>query len=181
MLDVLFKKKITEEKLTDYFVHSTIKMVDEGFPEIVEIIKYDPEFETPPQIDPEDSDKFLWIVIAGNLKFIPKYFNDYQDVRLLEQSMKKFSRVLDVPFDAFKLQIKKYHQFFARVNHPSKNTLYAMSKSVFYKYNLNPYQEEYFRNMNTPNPIFLKHLDEIMETFLFDWQGFIEKFRIVQR
>lgn len=54
-----------------------------------------------------------------------------------------------------------------------------MSKAVFFKYNLNDYQEEYFRQMKTPNPIFLKNLDEVMRHFLWDWEVFNEKYKVV--
>ena len=66
-----------------------------------------------------------------------------------------------------------------RVNHPSKNMLYAMSKAMFYKYELNDHQVEYFRNLNTPNPIFLKNLDDVMSNFLWDWDAFEEKYKVV--
>ena len=68
----------------------------------------------------------------------------------------------------------------ARVNHPSKNPVYAMSKAMFFKYKLNGHQEEYFRELNTPNPIFLKNMDEWMKNFLWDWTTFTEKYRIVE-
>ena len=119
-------------------------------------------------------------MIAGNLNFIPRYFNDYQDIRLAESANRKFARVLDVPLDIFKSEIKKYNQLFSRLNHPSKNTLYAMSKAVFNKYHLGQFQDEYFKKMDAPNPVFLKRLDAIMEEFIFDWEQFVDDFKIVE-
>jgi len=69
----------------------------------------------------------------------------------------------------------------SRINTPSKNTLYAMSKAVFFKYNLNAYQQDYFKIMQTPNPLFLKRMDEIMANFLFDWESFTDKFKVVSQ
>tara|TARA_R110002050_G_scaffold204327_1_gene339680 strand:+ start:167181 stop:167723 length:543 start_codon:yes stop_codon:yes gene_type:complete len=180
MFSVFFKKKITEDKLMDYFVISTVKMVDDAFEDVAEIISCDPEFKTRPIISKTHSDPFLWIVIAGNLNFIPRYFNDYQDIRLAESANRKFARVLDVPLDIFKSEIKKYNQLFSRLNHPSKNTLYAMSKAVFNKYHLGQFQDEYFKKMDAPNPVFLKRLDAIMEEFIFDWEQFVDDFKIVE-
>jgi len=57
---------------------------------------------------------------------------------------------------------------------------YAMSKGVFFKYGLNDYQTEYFKNMNTPNPIFLKRLDEIIGQFIFNWPDIQENYRITE-
>ncbi|MGB0391468.1 MAG: hypothetical protein ACPGVC_07230 [Salibacteraceae bacterium] len=180
MFGILFKKKITEEKLVDYFVFSTVKMVDDAFADVAEIICSDPEFKYKPTIDAENIDPFLWVVITGNLKFIPKYFNDYQDIRLMEDANRKFARTLDVPVDLFKEEIKKYNQLFSRLNHPSKNTIYAMSKAAFHKYNLGQFQDEYFRKMDAPNPVFLKRLNEIMEEFIFDWEQFVDDYKILE-
>ena len=180
MLDILFKKKVTEEQLANHFVSGIFQLVDEGFPEAVEIINAEPSFEKSPRLSPEDSDEFLVIVIAGNLKFISEQFNDYRDVRLIDSILRKFAHAFEISFEDLKILINKYQSYLSRVNHPSKNTLYAMSKAVFYKYGLNQFQEEYFRNMKTPNPILLKSLDQIMENFVWHWGEFKEKYRIVQ-
>ncbi|MEY2938141.1 MAG: hypothetical protein RL062_730, partial [Bacteroidota bacterium] len=55
------------------------------------------------------------------------------------------------------------------------------SKAVFHKYNLNPYQQDYFKMMQTPNPLFLKKMDEIMSNFLFNWENFNDKFKVVSQ
>ena len=180
MFGIFFKKKITEEKLVDYFVFSTVKMVDDAFEDVAEIICSDPEFVNTPIISKSQVDPFLWIVITANIKFIPRYFNDYQDIRLLDDANRKFARILDVPLDVFKEEINKYNALFSRLNHPSKNTVYAMSKAVFNKYHLAQYQNEYFKKMDTPNPIFLKRLNEVMEEFIFDWEQLIDDYKIIE-
>lgn len=180
MFGIFFKKKITEEKLIEYFVFSTVKMVDDAFPDVVDIICSDPEFKFKPSIAVENVDPFLWIVITGNLRFIPRYFNDYQDIRLLDDANRKFARMLDVPIDLFKAEVNKYDRLFSRLNHPSKNTVYAMSKAVFHKYNLGQFQDEYFKKMDAPNPVFLKRLNEVMEDFIFEWEQVIDDYKITE-
>ena len=180
MFGVFFKKKITEEKLIDYFVFSTVKMVDDAFEDVADIICSDSEFKSRPIISAKQSDQFLWVVITGNMKFIPRYFNDYQDIRLLDDANRKFARILDVPLDVFKEEVKKYNQLFSRLNHPSKNTVYAMSKAVFHKYHLGQYQDDYFKNMDSPNPIFLKRLNDVMEEFLLDWEQFVDDYKTIE-
>ena len=54
-----------------------------------------------------------------------------------------------------------------------------MSKAVFYKCDLNQYQESYFKTMNTPNPLFLKRLDELIINFIWDWDVFLKKFKLL--
>ena len=178
MFAIFKKKKLSEDKAANVFVNSLLDLVDAGFPDVAELINEDPEFAKKPSVDPTDSDKFLLIVLAGNLKFVPKYFDNYQDVRLIDRAIRKSAHAIGVDPEMLKQSISSYQSFFSRINHPSKNTHYAMSKAIFYKYNLNCYQAEYFRNMNAPNPIFLKRLDEIVAHFIYDWDGLTEKFRI---
>lgn len=179
MFSIFKKKKLTEEQAAQIFVNSIITLVDEGFDDVVDIINNDPEFERMPQISKNDADKFLLIVISGNLKLISKHFEAVREVKITDRIIRKFAHVLKVEPQVLKETIAKYQSWMAQVNHPSKNTLYAMSKGIFFKYDLNQYQNEYFRNMNTPNPIFLKRLDEIVSQFIFDWETLIEKYRLV--
>lgn len=180
MFSFLTKKKISEKKLSNLFVSGILHLVDEAFPEVSGIINEDPEFEKCPNIKSSDADKFLMIVIAGNLQFIPKYFNSYQDVRLIDQITVDLANTLNIDYEKLKLYIAKYQSLMNKWNMPSKNIHYAMSKAVFNKYNMNQFQEEYFRNMNSPNPIFLKRLDDIMVNFIWDWQEIQNKYKIVE-
>jgi|TARA_B110000483_G_scaffold221352_1_gene277240 hypothetical protein len=180
MLSFLTKKKVQEKKLAEIFVNSTLKTIDEGFPEVVSLIQEDPEFKTPPTVDLSNSDDFLFIILAGNLEFIPNYFTDYQDFRLINQIMAKLSDILAIEVVELQKLISSYQQYLHKVNHPSKNTHYAMSKAIFYKYELNNFQQEYFMKMKTPNPIFLKRLDEIVSLFIWDWDSIKAKLKVVE-
>jgi len=53
-----------------------------------------------------------------------------------------------------------------------------MSKAIFYKYKLNEFQDEYFKRMQAPNPLFLKRMDEIMVNFIWNWDAFSKKFKL---
>ena len=92
--------------------------------------------------------------------------------------IEKLAAIYDMDFASFEQVIKDYDAFVSRVNHPSKNTLYGMSKAVFHKFNLNGFQEPYFKNMRTPNPLFLKRMDEIMMNFLWDWEAFFNRYKV---
>jgi hypothetical protein len=81
----------------------------------------------------------------------------------------------------FSVKVREYQGFMGRINTPSKNTLYAMSKAVFFKYDLIDCQDEYFRAMKTPNPIFCKNLDEVLRNFLWDWEAFNEKYKVINQ
>lgn len=178
MLTLFGRKKLSENAVANIFVNSLVDLADKGFEDVAILIQNDPSFESPPQIDPQNVDPFLLILVAGNISYIPKYFSSGQDRRIIALTMEKMAEMYGMEQMEYAALVKKYKSFMSRINHPSKNTLYAMSKAVFYKYQLNEYQEEYFRNLKTPNPIFLKKMNEIMEHFIWNWEGFFERYKI---
>lgn len=180
MFTIFRKKKITEDQLANFFVSSLLNLVDKGFPDVAAMINADPEFSAPPCLAAADSDKFLLIVASGNIQLLSKHFERMQDVRLAESINRKLANALGVEPQKLKELLNKYQSWMTRINHPSKNIHYAMSKAVFYKYDLNQFQSEYFRNMNTPNPIFLKRLDEVIAQFIWNWENYKEEYRITQ-
>ncbi len=179
MLSFLIKKKVTEEQIAAHFVQHIVQMVEEGFGDIADLVNQDPEFETSPNISAEDYDKFMLIVVSGNLLYVPKHFHDYQDVRIMDSITKLLAASFGVANDKLKEVISSYQKFFSKINHPSKNVHYAMSKAVFFKYNLNDHQDEYFKKMNTPNPIFLNRMNDIISNFIWDWEAIQSEYKIV--
>jgi hypothetical protein len=161
-------------------VNTTLETVEAGFADIVGLIKDSPEFVTIPEVDAANDSKFMLVVIAANLKEIPRQLDAHQDNRVINLIITKLSVVFDLDFDKLEGILREYQSYLSRVNHPSNNNLYAMSKAVFFKYELGQYQEDYFKNMNAPNPLFLKRLDEAMELFMFNWAGTKDDFQIVE-
>ena len=179
MFAIFGKKKIKENLVANIFVNSILDTIDNGFPEVVGIINDSPEFISSPNIDPTNSDSFTLIVIAANISFIPQYLHNSKDERITNLIINKLSNVFDVEETKLNKVIKNYTNYLNKVNHPSKNMLYAMSKAIFGKYGLNEFQDEYFKNMRSPNPMFLKRLDEAMENFVWNWETFNQKYQIV--
>lgn len=180
MFTIFKKKRLTEDQLANFFVNSILQLTETGFEDVCAIINNDPEFARSPELNKEDSDQFLLVIIAGNIKFLARHFENARDVRVAEKIYRKLASVFSAEPAVIKETIAKYQSWMGRINHPSKNVHYAMSKAIFYKYELNQFQTDYFRNMNTPNPIFLKRLDEVVGQFIFDWEGLQENYRIVE-
>lgn len=178
MFAIFKRKKITEDQLALHFINSMFSVTETCFGDVCQIINNDTEFASAPNLDPADSDQFLMIVISGNLKLMGRHFEGVADARLAEKIYRKLALAFGIDAQQAKEQISKYQSWMDRINHPSKNTHYAMSKAVFHKYNLNRFQTDYFRNMNAPNPIFLKRLDEVIAQFIFDWEGLLESHKI---
>lgn len=178
MLAIFGKKKLNAERTAHIFSHNIIETVEQGFPDVAGFINDSPEFVTSPCIQSDDYGKFLMVVIAGNYSFIPQQFTDGQDKEIIQCCNEKLAPVFDMSKYEFEAVVKEYKDFMGRANAPSKNMVYAMSKGVFFKYNLCDHQDDYFKQMKTANPIFLKNLDDLMKNFLWDWDAFNEKYKV---
>jgi len=178
MLATLFgKKKLTEDKAANIFVNNLIHVVESSFSDVVDSIKSDGEFIKTPVFSNTDSDKFLMIVLAGNLKYLSRHLSASEEIILKGKIIEKFGVVFGISYTEMKNIVDEYSDFIYRVNHPSRNTLYGMSKAVFFKYKLGQYQDEYFSQLNAPSPILLKRMDNVMENFLWDWDAFFDKYK----
>ena len=167
----LFKRhKIQEEKIANVFVDHFLTTIDNGFPELAALINESPEFVECPNVGQSDSDRFLLIALAANLLMVERTFPPHQDQVLSRRIVEVTSEMCDVEYNALLNSIKKNQAFISKVNHPSKNLIYGMSKALFYKYELNGFQEDYFKHVNSPNPIFLKRLDEAVVHFMWNWE-----------
>lgn len=174
----IFKKKVSEEKVAELFVNIIFNAVDTSFSEVAELLNHDVNLLRRAQVDPQDQDDFLMIVITGNFHLLDNYFYEGQEDRIRQLTIEKLAAIYGVDTVTMRTAIDNMLAFFGKINYPSKNTHYAMSRAVFFKYGLNEFQKDYFKNLNTPDPILLKNIDEIMEQFIIKWDTFTEKFRI---
>jgi len=178
MLGFALRKKIDQHKLANIFVNSLLEVVENGHPEIIEMIKEDTAFVAEPKVTKNSLNQFLLIVTVGNLEFLKDRFNDYDVDDIEQEIIEKFASIFDLTPSKFSSLLKETRAFIDHHNYPSKNILYGLSKAIFYKYELNQYQESYFKSMNTPNPLFLKRLDELLINFMWDWDVFLRRFKI---
>ncbi len=178
MFNLLRKKKVDEDKIANIVVNSIFDSVDKTFHDVAAMINDDPAFEESPNLSSEDSEYFLFIVICGNINNLYKHFTVEQASKIETKIIEKLSVIFEKEFLQVERYLGKFQSYISSINKPSKNFLYGMSKALFYKYDLNKYQDEYFRKMRTPNPIFLKRMDEVMDRFLWDWGNFSEKYKV---
>jgi hypothetical protein len=180
MFTIFGKKKIKEETASNIFINNLLDTIEKGFPEIAGIINESPEFVVSPNISEKNSEKFLLIIIAANLQFISEQFYNGQDDRMLDLIYYQLAKVFNIEKERLEVVINDYQTYIAKVNLPSKNTIYGISKAVFGKYELNQFQDEYFKNMKSPNPMFLKRLDDAIDCFIWNWEGFKDKYQVTQ-
>lgn len=178
MLSTLFKKKLSSEQIANVFVNGVLKVVDKGFCEVKSLIEEDSAFLQPPQLENASDGHFIMIIIVGNVKYFQDSFLPEEQKAIEPLIFEKFSHAFGMEESTFKDYFKSYSSFMSRVNHPSRVVLYSMSKAMFFKYKLNACQDDYFRKMDTPNPLFIKRMDDIMKNFIWDWQTFSKRFKI---
>ena len=179
LLSWLSKKKLTDEQVANIFVNTSFETVEQGWPQVTAFLNAAPEFDSCPQLNEDDYGKFLMIVVSANLSLIPKHFDPGVDRAIIQRCCAKFGFAFGLPPESFARKVKEFRNFMKEINRPSKNTLTAMTRAVCYKYGVIAHQEPYFRDMNVPNPILQKNLRELMEHFLWDWEDFVDQYRVV--
>lgn len=178
MFSTILKKKLSNNQVANVFINAIFDSVDSGWKEIALLINEDPAFIESPNLSDEDSGLFGLIIIVGNLSFLESTFDNHQVVNIERIIFQKLSKIYGVTESQFQDLIREYQSFIKRVNRPSKNMVYGMSKAVFHKYNLNEYQDEYFKRLQNPNPLFLKRMDEVMKYYIWNWDAFLKKYKI---
>lgn len=178
MLGLSLKRKLTDNQVANIFINALLETIDNGFTEVANMINEDVVFVKSPEIASNANAEFGMIVIVGNLSFLESTFDAEQAGRVERLIFQKLSKIYGLSEGDFTKLIRDYQSFITRVNHPSKNMIYGMSKAVFHKYNLNEFQDEYFRRMQAPNPLFLKRMDEVMTNFIWNWDAFFKKYKL---
>ncbi|HTO38727.1 MAG TPA: hypothetical protein VL021_09910 [Brumimicrobium sp.] len=178
MLSTIFKKRFTDEQLSNVFVNGILEVIDQGFEEVKDLIVEDTAFIRVPDLSNATDGHFTMIVIVGNIKSLSVHFSPNQQKSLEPLIFERLADVFEMEVEEFKGYFEHYSSFMSKVNHPSKIVLYSMSKAIFYKYGLNQYQEDYFKSMDTPNPLFLKRLDAVMDHFLWNWEAFFKRYKL---
>lgn len=178
MLGTLLKKRLSDTQLANVFLNGIFEIVDNGFVEVVDLINEDLAFVTSPSIPVERNGQFTMIVVVANISSLETTFETVQANRIEKIIFEQLGSLMGVSAADAEAKVREYQKFMQRINHPSKNMVYAMSKAVFQKYDLNDFQDEYFKRLQSPNPLFLKRMDQIMINFLWDWDSFFKKYKI---
>lgn len=178
MFGSLLKKRLSETQFANVFINAIFESTEKGFAIIADMVNTDPSFIKDPNIEAEDFEKFQLVVLSANFSQLDKYFEPQEAMDIKTAIFSKLATIYSVDVAKVTEVINHYCSFIQRVNHPSKTMLYGLSKAVAHKYELYNYQDEYFKRMQAPNPLFLKRLDVLMENFLWDWEVFMKKFKI---
>lgn len=178
MFTLFGKKKITVERVVDYTIDYLISIVDEHLEDIRSLLMVSPEFVTPPDMDSFKPDKLYLTAFAANAKILERDFPAPYDKKVMPAFCASLSELYQTSPENVAKALKKEQEFIARINLPSQNIIYGMSKAFFHHYELYRYQEEYFRNLRVPNPILLKRLDELFAFFVVDTGEILRNYQL---
>lgn len=179
MIGTIFgKKKISEDKFANVFVNAVLRLTEQAYPSVVAELEEAAEFVTRPVFGPGDDELFALILFAGNLMEAPKHMSPGQDQRLAQHAYSKFAPLMDTSAAELEMETIALQHLMSRINHPSKNTVYAMSKVIFQKYDLFRHQDTYFREQKAPNPIVLGRINKLMAFCLWDWAEILEDLKV---
>lgn len=175
------RKKIKKEKVVETYVDTIFDVIERGFPEIAEFINEEKQFSKSPQIGKDDFEWFTYIIFGGNVLNLYDYFDAEMadDLKLLiihevaERYTKRDQHIAEEI-------ILEYEKFLHDIQNKTKNTVKTISLALFHKFELNDYQDEHYQRLNAPNPVFLKELNDMMELFVWNWEDFLQKYRIAK-
>ena len=72
-----------------------------------------------------------------------------------------------------------YENYFTELLVEKGDVINAMAYAIFEKYDINQYQGDLFKRKNKPNPIFYNELKNLLKHFIWNWQEYLDKNKIV--
>lgn len=181
MLGLFGKKKVKEEQVAAVFVSNINQIAVESFPLIADYLNNVCELKSSPNIKPSQVEWFLYIVLVANLENIDRIFSVEQGSRLRVLIIDEFLESLEGRRkDDVLDNIESFAHFIKALRKKCDDSLpKIIATALFYKYGLNDYQDEHFKQMNQPNPIIIKAICEFSADFLWNWDDLLEKYKMV--
>ena len=68
------------------------------------------------------------------MKVLERFLPASEEISLSGLIIEELAEIYETDFIRMKELLEDYSSYISRVNHPSKNTLYGMSKAIFFKY-----------------------------------------------
>ncbi len=174
------KTKISIEKASNIFVSALDEVIIKGFVEILDFINNNNNLEKSPNITNRDIKWFRLIVFVSNIKMLSVYFDEKQSEQLHNQLIDLMVKRIQGESDLALEQLLDYESYISELLEKSDNCLEAMATAVFEKYEINDYQVSLFKKKNEPNPILFQELKNLMSHFIWNWEDFLSKHKIIK-
>ena len=174
------KNKVLAITAADIYVNLLNSVIDEGFIEIKDFINNNNNLDGNPNILDKDIDWFRNIIFLGNIYNLTSAFEENETIimrGLILDALYKDCSENDQP-----LAIERfldYENYFIDLIKENDSIINAMAFALFEKYNINIHQGELFKRKNKPNPIFFNELQNLLKHFIWNWQDYLEKNKII--
>jgi hypothetical protein len=120
------------------------------------------------------------IIFAANNHRLANFFSgDIVDALHSSCTLEIIDFIKEDEEEIIREMILDYETFFKEQFAVSETTEKAMARSIFIKYNLNDYQGKLLKNQNEPNPVFLEELASLLSHFVWNWDDFLSKNKVV--
>ena len=174
------KKKIKSNLVAALYVKALNNVINEGFIEIKEFINNNNNLETSPELKEEDIEWFRNVIFLGNIKNLDVCFEEKEVVVLRGFILDEIYKDFDQHEQHLCIErFLDYENYFIDLIKENDSFINAMAFALFEKYNINIHQGELFKRKNKPNPIFLNELQNLLKHFVWNWQDYLEKNKII--
>ena len=72
-----------------------------------------------------------------------------------------------------------YENYFSDLIKDNESSTTSMAYAIFEKYNINRFQGDLFRRKNKPNPIFFNELKSLLKHFMWNWEDYLQKNKVI--
>jgi hypothetical protein len=174
------KKKVDPEVAASIYVAALDNVIHNGFIEIQDFINTNNNLDSSPELTHKDIDWFKNIVYLGNMQNLQLYFEESQSVIIRSLILDEIYK--DVDLEGKSLAIEKfldYENYFADLIRDNESPISAMAYAIFEKYKINDHQGDLFKRKNKPNPIFYNELKNLLKHFIWNWEDYLDKNKLV--
>tara|TARA_S200000501_G_scaffold369622_1_gene409389 strand:+ start:181 stop:738 length:558 start_codon:yes stop_codon:yes gene_type:complete len=174
------KKKVKPDITVSIFVKLLENVISEGYFEIKDFINHNNNLEINPNLKDVDVDWFSCVIFLGNIKKLEEYFEE-EEVSIL-RALILDEIYKDIEGDNQHLAVERfldYENYFNDLLVKYECPISAMAHAIFEKYNINDFQGDLFKRKNKPNPIFLNELKNLLKHFLWNWEEYLEKNKLI--
>lgn len=174
------KKKVEVKEAIAIYVAALNNVIDNGFIEIQEFINNNNNLEGNPNIKDDKINWFRNVIFLGNIQDLYTYFEDSEALDLRKNILDEMYK--DLSENQQHLSIERfvgYENYFSELLKEKDPVVNAMAYAIFEKYDINRYQGDLFKRKNKPNPIFYNELKNLLKHFLWNWEEYLEKNKVI--
>tara|TARA_Y100001968_G_scaffold333825_1_gene399893 strand:+ start:4315 stop:4866 length:552 start_codon:yes stop_codon:yes gene_type:complete len=173
------KKKVNVQDVMDLYFEHLNDVIQDGFVEIKDFINNNNNLESSPNISDSEIDTFRLFILLYNIYNLESYFEEYQISILRTKIIDKTLIYIDNNEELAMEKFLNHEEYFKELVDEYKDGLKATAFSLFNKYDINNCQGDLFRRKKEPNPVFLHELKSNLKFFLWNWDDYLKKYRIV--